>query len=117
MSLLLLFKPRRHGVVTPPPDLPLPTPGRTARHKPIAPPRVERFFAGTARILLRSYQPELLLVPTAKGGTVRLSAGLAEWEQRLESSAKHDPKEVSYRAARDDRDFDELVQTAYLLTR
>jgi hypothetical protein len=59
----------------------------------------------------------LLLVPTAKGGTVRLAAAGADWEMRLESEAKKESEPVIYRAARDERDLDELVEAAYLLTR
>jgi len=116
VSLLLLLKPRASAVVTPAPsaDLPFST-TNTARHKQIQPPRLHRFRAGTARILVRACQPALLLVPTAQGGTVRLSAAGADWEMRLESEAKKEP--LTYRAARDERDLDELVEAAYLLTR
>lgn len=116
MSLLVLFRPRATGVVTPPiEDLPLAPTTNTARHKIIEPPRREYFLADTARIYLRATQPQLLLVPTAKGGTVRLSSKPPDWEMALESQASRTP--ILYRATRDDRDFDELVQLAYLLTR
>jgi len=46
---------------------------------------------------------------------VRLAAAGADWEMRLESEAKKEP--MTYRATRDERDLDELVEAAYLLTR
>lgn len=117
MSLLLLLRPHGQGAgVTPPPeDLPLPSTSNTARHKQIEPPRYERLLGATARIYLRATQPDLLLVPTAKGGTVRLSSKPPDWEMALESQAGKTP--ILYRATRDDRYFDELVRLAYLLTR
>lgn len=116
MSLLLLFRPRAAAVVTPPSqELPPPSTANAARHKLIEPPRREFFLADTARIYLRATQPQLLLVPTAKGGTVRISSKPPDWEMALESQAGKTP--ILYRATRDDRDFDELVQLAYLVTR
>lgn len=116
MSLLLLFRPRATAVVTPPSqELPPPSTANAARHKLIEPPRREFFLADTARIYLRATQPQLLLVPTAKGGTVRISSKPPDWEMALESQAGKTP--ILYRATRDDRDFDELVQLAYLVTR
>lgn len=116
MSLLLLLRPRNVDVVVPPTeDLPLPPTSNTARHREVPPPVPANFLASTARIYFRATQPQLLLVPTAQGGTVRLAGKQPEWEMLLESRAKK--TEVVYRAVRDERDLDELVALAYFLTR
>lgn len=118
MSLLLLLKPKKTGsvVVTPPAEtLPPPGPGS----KKIPPPQIERFLAGTAQIFLFANRPDIILVPTAKGGTVIVRGAPADWEQHLAIMAGT-PPEISYRAVKDERvddDFHDAVLAAFLLSR
>lgn len=114
MSLLLLFKPRATAT-TPEPETPAPAITNAGRHKPIPPPGLERFRAGTASIYLRATQPQLLLVSNFRSARFRFGSSTAALEQHLESQAAK--QQLVYRAARDERDLDELVEAAYLLSR
>ena len=118
MSLLLLLKPNGTAVVIPPPPpSAAPSLGQGVQNV-FPPPAFFRFQAGTATVLFRAVQPDLLLLPTASRARIGISVKPTTYEMRLESPAKKQPK--TYRAVRDERadeEFLELIETAYLLTR
>lgn len=118
MSLLLLYRPTTSVVVTPPETPPIIPQGAEVL---VPPPAIYRFPAGTASILVRAKQPQLILVPSIERARILIGAHRPEVQLELTSKIRKHPAPSTYRAVRDDKREDqeylELVEAAFLLTR
>jgi hypothetical protein len=115
LSLLLLLKPNGVAVIPPPPVVTAPVTGS----KRTPPPQVVRFRADTARILIRASAPQVILIPETVPARVRFAPRAPSYELRLAPQATKSAPPI-YRAVRDesqDKEFWELVEAAYFLTR